>query len=123
MNLDYAEEVEQVQLTKEECGICTVNYGVSGDDMILQVFPPLDPVEQGKAVKVAVELDSLGGRVAKALLDSVGEAGMERMVIEEIYDQMIGQSIFVRAKDFSNEISRNLFIPRVLKELDITLRP
>jgi hypothetical protein len=53
-------------------------------------------------------------RVAKALVDTVGELAMENVLIEDIQDDLIdgGSSVFIRCSGMNTDVIKSVMFPR-----------
>ena len=90
-----------------------IRYTGKGHDLIIQVFP-----------KNSSAKDHLAERCAKAMIDTIGDAGMSQVVIEDIKEpEMELESVYIRAKDKNTDIARNIMFPRFFESLAATFSP
>lgn len=88
----------------------TLKYRSDEDDLVLQIVP-----------KHLIE--NAGARVAKAIADTIGEAGMSSVLIEEVNDKVFSTednftaSVYVRCLGFGTDYYQNLVFPNLFENL------
>ena len=103
MQVDSLTAVKPIEFKEHDAPTFHVKHFVRGEDLMLQVFPKL-------------EIDVLGGRVAKAVIDTVGESGMEKVSIEILTDPSISEhdAVFIKCTglgtDFYSEYITNQMV-------------
>jgi hypothetical protein len=114
--LNHNESVTPVEYNDVEGKTFMLRHLLRDDDLIAQVFLKDVPSLEGESPL------QLGGRVAKAVVDTLGEDAMHRVKIEAHDDPMLGgTSIYVNMRDRGTEIMANMIIPRLAKHLEVCL--
>ena len=98
-----------VEFTEVEGTYFTAKYTTKNADLIFQFF--------GRNEKLP---KNLGGIVAKAFHNILGDIGMERITTEVIKDPAIigGETIFVRAKNYGNDFAQKIIVPKVFELIE-----
>lgn len=107
MQAEELTSVQPIEFKEHDTQSFKVKHFVDGDNLILQVFPKRD-------------IDVLGGRVAKALVDTLGEAGMRRVNIELHDDPSISKlpSVYVKCLELGSDYYREYITGQLLDNLD-----
>jgi hypothetical protein len=99
--------VQPVIFQTEERDTYSLNYKDESGDLILQVF-----------LKGNSNLP--GARVAKAIADTIGEAGMSKVRVEELHDEMLDARrpvIYVKLEGMGTEYHRRLIMSSLFENL------
>jgi hypothetical protein len=102
--------VKPILFEEEERESFTLKHRTEGDDLILQVVPKRT-------------LSNLGARVAKAIVSTIGEAGMSKVRIEEISDESfednheISVSVYVRCAGYGSDYYQNMILANLFENL------
>jgi hypothetical protein len=108
--MDYADATTPLRFNFFNGRKARVGYATVDDDLVVQVFPH------------QAFLDA-GARVAKAFADTIGEAGLSRLKIEQLQDELIGPEpvVFVRGKDMAGKVELDVIFPKIFQALDQAL--
>lgn len=108
--MDYADVTTPLRLNFHDGAEARVGFGTVDSDLIVQVFP--------KRV-----IRDIGARVAKAFADTIGDAGLPKLKIEQLQDELIGAEpvVFVRAHDMGSAMALDIIFPRIFQALDQAL--
>ena len=103
--------VSPIKFTEHEGSTFRAKHFVSEEDLIVQVFPKH-------------KIDVIGGRVAKAVVDTIGESGMNKIQIELHDDPSIAKhsAIFVKCKGLGADFYKDLVTSQLLQNLDLCLK-
>lgn len=105
--------VEFIELDRKEF---LLKYTSEIDDLIVQVFPKDTDILRNAPVM------EIGARVAKAIVDTIGEDNMHTAKIEVHSDPMIGgTSCYARLVGKGAEITRDLTVPVLAARLQESL--
>ena len=106
MQVDQLTAVQPIQFNEHEEALFSVKHFVRDEDLIVQVFPKSN-------------IDVLGGRVAKALVDTLGEAGMSRVHIELHDDRSISElpSVYVKCAELGADYFKEYITGKLLENL------
>lgn len=101
-------KVEPVNFEEWSGASIRVKHAIKGDDLIIQVTP------NDKLPPFA------GERVVKAMLDTVGEASMEKIYIDVINSEFIesGAGVFIRCSGMGSDVHKNIMFPKLHQLLD-----
>ena len=99
--------VSPIEFEEHEGRTFHVKHFVSNEDLIVQVFPKQ-------------KIDVIGGRVAKAVIDTVGESGMDKISIELHDDPSIASysAIFVKCSGLGTDFYKDSVTSTLLQNLD-----
>ena len=104
-----AEKVTPIQFIDKEVNGVLIRRAEKGTDIILQVL-------QGSKKLPPF----IAERVAKALIDTVGEPAMSQIKIEMINNDLIegGSSVYVKCNKMNTDVIKSIMFPRFYENLD-----
>jgi len=109
--LDKADVVTPIVFKEHDNPSFHVKHFSAGDDLVIQVFPKKS-------------FDVLGGRIAKSLVDTLGERGMSTVTIEVIDDSSVAKhkAVFIKClgkgTDFYKEYLTHTFLENLTLNLE-----
>ena len=110
---EQADRVIPVEFEDIPVAGSTIRKIYSGDDIVLQVL------KGDKSLP-----DTVSQRVAKALIETLGEPAMNDITIEDIKDGLLegGRSVFVRCRGMNTEIINDIMFPRFYRFFEGTMQ-
>jgi len=108
--MDYADRTTPLRFNFHDGEEARVGFATVDADLLVHVFPR-------RAIR------DVGARVAKAFADTIGEAGLARLKIEQLHDELIGPEpvVFVRGADMGGSIELDIIFPKIFQALDRVL--
>jgi len=84
-----------------------------GEDIIIQVLKDSNPLPPHSAE-----------RVAKAIIDTVGEPAMSNITVELVNTELLqgGKSIYVKCSKMNTDIVKSIMFPLLYKSLEETMQ-
>jgi len=106
MQVDTVTAVTPIEFNEYDADSFHVKHFVSEDDLVVQVFPKK-------------KIDVIGGRVAKAVMDTIGESGMGRVSIELHDEPSISKhsAIFVKCRGLGADFYKEYVTAQLLQNL------
>jgi len=111
VDLEKNINVQPIIFAEEERESYIAKHRVDESDLILQIFP--------KRV-----IQYTGARVAKAIADTIGEAGMSKIHIEEIQDKLLDENkavVFVKCSGFGTDYYQKMIFQNLFENLQVCL--
>jgi hypothetical protein len=114
--LQHNESVAPIEYHDIEREAFTLRHMIKDADLIVQIFCKASPVTKAETPT------QVGGRVAKAVVDTVGEDAMREVTIEMYDDPALEHmSAFVKFVERGSKIMTDLLVPRLTEHLEETL--
>jgi hypothetical protein len=108
--LDRGVTVQPIVFKEHDAPTFHVKHFSDREDLVIQVFPKK-------------EIDVLGGRVAKSLVDTFGERGMSSITVEVITDKSVAENsaVFIKCLGKGTDFYKDYLTKTFLDHLTLNL--